>query len=1007
MPGLIAEAFVRIRPDFTQFRRELQTGLNAALAGANVGAATAATASLTVAKEAATGATLGLASAAQVENSAFGRQAVILKATTAATLQAAGAQETLTQATNRGTAALLGAGSASARLDAALLGIRTAVGSAAVIGLGALALSAIAAGKAVRAIITDTSAFEEELNVLQATARATDEEMRRVGQVARELGADVTLPAVSAADAAEAMSGLVRAGLSLEEAMAGAEGVLQLATAAQITNAEASQLAANALNSFGLAGTDAVRVADALANAANAAQGSISDFGQALAQVAAIARQVGFSLEETTSILSILAQEGLRGSDAGTSLRTALLRLVAPTAQANDLIRSLGLTIRDAQGNVRPEVFLEFGEATAALGPEVRDAAAALIFGQDAIRAVGVLSRQTEGDLRAMNFEIDRQGAAAELAAARTRGLGGAASGLSSTAETLGINLGRLASPILTGLVEGFADLVGTVNLAVEAFEKLGDVDLGPLEGDQSLLDILGLEADTSGLDLIRSGLERLGIGSQDTARQVEALQEELNGLQEARVEAERGGLSGVADALTEQIKNIRDEIRAVREEAGEIIPVTQTERTISRLQTALENLGNVRQSFLERDLDTSALDEQIIAISRRVSGLASGIIDATADATRISIQQLRASLETALQVFEADPTGPLAEKTLTSIRNLITRIRNEGGALSASAGADIGRRLMDAMGTSITQEEAGVIAAARRALGQAIRAGQEQVSRAVQAARDNLDTLGASLSRQLEEIIDVGPIGRRLGELEDELDRFQERVSRRQIRFDLSQAEIDLREAREAVAQIGVLTPRQQRARREFLAPFVEGVADARAELREFNLEEAIEKQEELKDSAVEAATEGLERLIGQFEAGELSAGDFNRLLTRQLSPALDILKSKAGQNLGLSFTSDFFQNVRNLRDQVRELVGFLNVPDTSGVVRPGETQAEAQARVAEARGRVDDAIRSATQATAENSDEMVELLEEIRDALAGRGIVSTKKRPVVPERTTVRGGN
>src|SRR3990172_4511117 len=124
------------------------------------------------------------------------------------------------------------------------------------------------------------------------------------------------------------MTELAKAGLDVNESIAGARGVLQLAAAAQIDNAEAAQLVANSLNAFGLAGDQAVHVADLLANAANAAQGSIVEFGAAQAQVNAVARQVGISLEDTTAILTLFARNGLRGSDAGTSLRTALVRLI-------------------------------------------------------------------------------------------------------------------------------------------------------------------------------------------------------------------------------------------------------------------------------------------------------------------------------------------------------------------------------------------------------------------------------------------------------------------------------------------------------------------------------------------------------------------------------------------------------------------------------------------------------------------------------------------------------
>src|SRR5262249_46831754 len=162
------------------------------------------------------------------------------------------------------------------------------------------------------------------LAVFQATTQATAEELRNVSDAAKALGRDLTLPGVTAIDAAQAMTELAKAGLSVQDSIAGARGVLQLAKAAAIDNAQATELAASALNAFGLAGDQASHVADVLANAANEAQGSIVDVGIAFQQAAAIGHQVGLSFEDTTAFITELARAGLTGSDAGTSLRTAL-----------------------------------------------------------------------------------------------------------------------------------------------------------------------------------------------------------------------------------------------------------------------------------------------------------------------------------------------------------------------------------------------------------------------------------------------------------------------------------------------------------------------------------------------------------------------------------------------------------------------------------------------------------------------------------------------------------
>ena len=315
------------------------------------------------------------------------------------------------------------------------------------------ASGAFLAGAAAASIFTKSlqafATFEQELNVFAAITGATAEEMENVSKAALELGRDIRLPAVTATDAAQAMSELSRAGLSVQDSIAGARGVLELAAAAQISNADAATLAASALNAFGLGGEKATRVADLLANAANAAQGSIAEMGAALQQASAIARQVGLSLDNTVGILTLFARNGLRGSDAGTSLRTSLSRLIAPTKDAAALLDELGINVRDLQGNIRPDVFAQFGEATADIPPALRDMIAQTIAGQDAIRAFAIGAREGARGLRLIQFEMEAEGTAAQVAAARSKGLSGSFSALSSNTQTLGTTIGKVLAPAI------------------------------------------------------------------------------------------------------------------------------------------------------------------------------------------------------------------------------------------------------------------------------------------------------------------------------------------------------------------------------------------------------------------------------------------------------------------------------------------------------------------------------------------------------------------------------
>lgn len=345
----------------------------------------------------------------------------------------------------------------------------------ATLAAGAPFLIAAAAVTAFSKSVQSASGLQTNLNVFAETTGATAEQLKLAGEQAKILGRDITLPAVSATDAASAFTELGKAGLSVEDSLAGARGVLQLATAAQIDNAEATELAASALNSFGLAGNQAVHVADLLTGAANEAQGSISDMGIALQQSSAAARQVGVGLEDTVTILTLLARNGLRGSDAGTSLRTAFLRLIRPTKQASELLDQLNVRIRDSQGDVRPQVFADLGVALEGLTRAQRDATLATIFGQDAFRAAAILAREGVEGFDRVSVAINKEGLAADLAGARTKGFSGQIESLKNNLDTLGTTLGAVAIPLLSGLITQFNDVVAVANQAGDSVTKFTD----------------------------------------------------------------------------------------------------------------------------------------------------------------------------------------------------------------------------------------------------------------------------------------------------------------------------------------------------------------------------------------------------------------------------------------------------------------------------------------------------------------------------------------------------
>jgi TP901 family phage tail tape measure protein len=583
-----------------------------------------------------------------------------------------------------------------------LLGLRGATLAAS----GAFLGGAVAAATFTKSLAA-FAGFERELNTFQAITGASAEEMEHASDVAKQLGEDIHLPSVSAADAASAMTELARAGLDVTNSLNGARGVLELAAAAQIENAEAATLVASGLNAFQLEGEDAVHVADLLANAANAAQGSISEMGAALQQAAAIAHQVGISLDDTVGILTIFAQRGLRGSDAGTSFRTAMARLIAPTKKAGEVIDLLGLQIRDAEGNIRPEVFADFGKATKDLPPALRDMAAEIIAGQDSIRAFAIGASAGERGLERVRLQMQQEGAASRVASARTKGLAGAFNALGSNVETLGITLGGFAAGPVQTTTQSLTDMVGVLNKLLagdfsgfaEGLESGFDRSVEGVDAKIKGIDSLVRGIGTGNFDKIKEGLSGIFQAVPKDPTKVELLLEALEKFQTLRLQAFDVGID--IGPITQQLKFLQGELKKAKIDAGLLIPVTPLEKALFPLKQALATAKEIRAEALRatggRPTDaTRDLDRIISQVNARIKVTTQGFKANVKEA--LSGKDLARGFHQTFQLIAEEPKLATPE-TLEGIDKLIRKI---GKVPVGSAPASLGKKIVKSLQLAI-----------------------------------------------------------------------------------------------------------------------------------------------------------------------------------------------------------------------------------------------------------------------------------------------------------------
>lgn len=326
-----------------------------------------------------------------------------------------------------------------------------------------LTVPIVAAGGAATSVAAN---FDDAMSQVQGALGGASADMDGLRNLALQLGADTVF---SATESAQAMVELAKGGLTEAQIKGGALAAsMDLAAAGQLNLADAAATTVQMMGSFGLGAGDATRIANALAGAANASSADVSDLTQAMSQCSAQASLAGWSLEDTAAALALFADHGVKGSDAGTSLKTMLQRLAAPTDQAAEAIAAYGLNIRDSNGKMK-DISGIADELTGKLGglsDAERDAALQTIFGSDASRAAAILMQSGSEGLAKYIAATNDATAAETMANAQKGELSWALENMGGAVESAAIAFGTALAPAITAV----AGVIGNV---AEAFASL------------------------------------------------------------------------------------------------------------------------------------------------------------------------------------------------------------------------------------------------------------------------------------------------------------------------------------------------------------------------------------------------------------------------------------------------------------------------------------------------------------------------------------------------------
>ena len=324
-------------------------------------------------------------------------------------------------------------------------------------GMTAAGLAVAAFGVAAVKMAAD---FDQQMSTVQANTGATSAQMDQLRAAAIEAGASTVY---SASDSADAINDLGKAGMSVTDILTGGlSGALNLAASDGMAVGDAAEYMANALSMFHLKGSQASQVADTLAAGAGKAVGNVSDFGEALNNCGAQANSFGMNVQETTGVLALFAQNGTIGAEAGTQLNSMLMKLAAPSTEAANTMKELGISAYDAQGHfVGMANFAgQLQKAEKNLTDEQRNQANATIFGSYAIKAANYLYEAGESGVNKWTKAVSESGYAAEQAAAKNNNLKGDLENLGGSMESLMISVGEGAQGPLRKMVQGLDTLV-------------------------------------------------------------------------------------------------------------------------------------------------------------------------------------------------------------------------------------------------------------------------------------------------------------------------------------------------------------------------------------------------------------------------------------------------------------------------------------------------------------------------------------------------------------------
>lgn len=618
------------------------------------------------------------------------------------------------------------------------------------------------AKEAAEFVVDVGSSFESAMSEVSAISGSSGSDIEALTEKAKEMGSSTKF---SATEAAEAMNYMAMAGWKTNDMLNGIEGIMNLAAASGEDLATTSDIVTDALTGFGLTAADGGHFADILAQASSNANTNVSMMGETFKYVAPVAGALGYSAEDASVAIGLMANSGIKASSAGTALRTLLTNLAKPTDNMAAAMDDLGISLTDTNGEMKPlnELMGDLRTSFSGLTEEQKASYAATLAGKEGMSGLLAIVNASKSDYDKLTASIANcDGAAEGMAATMQNNLSGKLTIMNSALEGLGIAAYDYVSGPLQGVVEGVTDVINGITEAITpqktVMEEFIDDIKDSNEEVQGLLDratatMSGADADVATLESYKQVLLELNgqenlteFQKYQLADAVEKLADKVPGLTEA-FNAEKGTLNLTNNELEEMFKNaeaiaMQTAIIKAQQDSYDALAqaVVNKAKADSAAKNAMEDLTNAQEELHNAQkagkTSNDELNEKIIELTETLS-----------DAEHAQKEAGKQKIEAKRQVNEyKDTLNDLAEQygiTTDSVEeNTEANKENEGSVSDIGDAAEETSKELDALGrdlSGIADEEV-----------------KEELKKNAQEIVDAYDNMKTGLDNSIEDTVSI-----------------------------------------------------------------------------------------------------------------------------------------------------------------------------------------------------------------------------------------------------------